>query len=56
MQQWEQQVRNVSAAQTILKSESVGMDTANTLAGAEQAAGALKEQLADLNSGGAGGA
>lgn len=55
-QQWELQVRNVTAAQSILKSEGAGLGTAATLAGAEQAAGVLKEQLTDLKSAGAGGA
>ncbi|KAL4448250.1 hypothetical protein ABPG75_005469 [Micractinium tetrahymenae] len=54
-QQWEQQARDVTAAQTILKTEGVGMHTAERLAGAEQAAGRLGEMLADLKSGGGGG-
>ncbi len=48
--QWEQQVRNVTAAQTILKAEGVDTGTAETLAGAERAAGVLKEKLEDLKS------
>lgn len=47
-QQWEAQVRQVAEAQQALRSEGVGLHTAEVLAGAERAAGQLEEKLAGL--------